>query len=87
MVISSDGMSPLKANTETLGHPNSDLDTSSLSSDGENEAPPQPVKCGGPNIKFTKRKAEHMELSEKQVCDCLMVVAFSSFTGVLGEDF
>ena len=66
-VISSHDNSPLKSNAKTSGCPDSDLDTSSLSSDGENEAPPQPMKRSGHNIKFTKRKVQHMELAYKQV--------------------
>ena len=66
-MISTDDISTVKSNGKTSGCPDSDLDTSSLSSDGENEAPPQPMKRSGHNIKFTKRKIQHMELAQKQV--------------------
>ena len=73
---SDDHASPLKANARTSGHGDSDLDTSSLSSDGENESPPQPAKHSGPKVKFTKKKAQPKELAENQVstptCDSCM---------------
>ncbi|XP_076453318.1 uncharacterized protein LOC143288582 [Babylonia areolata] len=63
---SDDGLSPMKVKLKPSQDDGSDLDTSSLSSEGENEAQSEPTKPRVPKLKFTMKKVQPTEKAKSE---------------------